>query len=178
MVKEKLLWGFIKYIVCIIVVMYFNMFVLIWGCCISWWKELMYDKLVYINILMFVFIVFGIGVILFCNLKRNFFFNFEMWLFVLCLGWNFVNYFFLFLIWWNKFKINWFSVLFYWSLLLYKKCSVSLYIMYKICKMFLFNLWIFFFFVLIWIYIWLKEYKKEIDNEKKDGCKIVWFVFD
>lgn len=36
----------------------------------------------------------------------------------------------------------------------------------------------FFFFVLIWIYIWLKEYKKEIDNEKKDGCKIVWFVFD
>lgn len=94
MVKEKLLWGFIKYIVCIIVVMYFNMFVLICGCCISWWKELMYDKLVYISILMFVFIVFGIGVILFCNLKRNFFFNFGMWLFVLCLGWNFVKYFF------------------------------------------------------------------------------------
>lgn len=80
------------------------------------------------------------------------------------------------MIWWNKFKINWFSVLFYWSLLLYKICSVSLYIMYKICKIFLFK------FgggvVLIWVYIWLKEYKKEIDNEKKDGCKIVWFVFD
>lgn len=178
MVKEKLSRGPIKHTACTTVATYFNTSVSTWGCCTSWWKESMYDKSVHTNTSTFASTVPGIGATSSCNPKRNFFFNFEMRPSASRLGWNSANHSLLFLTWWNKPKTNRFSASLHWSLSSYKKSSVSSYIIYKIRKTLSFNFWFYFFFALIWTHIWSKEHKKEIDNEKKDGCKTVWFVLD